>query len=125
MVVRPSPGAVHLPGLSVSEGDVIMSFDMKKFMAVGTKVRVNEPMDVPEYSIWDDDHGRTSASLKKRLQGMFFQGNRKLAAEIVYVSKESERERLRRKGLIKVRLKDPAGSMLTITCDPKTLVPCR
>jgi len=101
-----------------------MSFDMKKFMAVGTKVRVNEPMDVPEYSNWDDDHGRTSASLKKRLQGMFFRGDRKLAAEIVYVSKESERERLRRKGLVKIRVKDQAGCMLTITADPKTLMPC-
>ncbi|HOA74500.1 MAG TPA: hypothetical protein PL151_17285 [Phycisphaerae bacterium] len=101
-----------------------MAFDMKKFMAVGTKVRINEPMDVPEYSAWDDDHGRTSAALKKRLQGMFFRGDRKLVAEIVYVAKESERERLRRKGLVKIRIKDQAGSMLTITADPKTLVPC-
>lgn len=101
-----------------------MSFDMKKFMAVGTKVRVAEPMDVPEYSEWDDDHGRTSAMLKKRLQAMFFRGDRKMAAEIVYISKESERDRLRRKGLVKIRLKDPAGSMLTITADPAKLVPC-
>jgi hypothetical protein len=101
-----------------------MSFDMKKFMAVGTKVRVAESSDVPEYSTWDDDHGRTSAAVKKRLQGMFFRGDRKLAAEIVYVSKESERERLRRKGLVKVRIKDQAGSMLTITADAKKLVPC-
>jgi hypothetical protein len=101
-----------------------MAFDMKKYLAVGTKVRVAEPMEVPEYSSWDDDHGRISASLKKRLQAMFFRGDRKLGAEIVYISKESERERLRRKGLIKIRLKDPAGCMLTLTADPNTLVPC-
>ena len=101
-----------------------MSFDMKKFLAVGTKVRVAEPMDVPENSSWDDDHGRMSASLKKRMQAMFFRGDRKLAAEIVYVSKESDRERLRRKGLIKIRVKDKAGCMLTLTADPSVLVAC-
>ena len=101
-----------------------MSFDMSKHLAVGTKVRVAAPMDVPEYSCWDDDHGRMSASLKKRMQAMFFRGERKLAAEIVYVSKESERERLRRKGLIKVRIRDQAGCVLVLTADPKTLMSC-
>jgi hypothetical protein len=101
-----------------------MAFDMSKHLAVGTKVRVAEPMEVPEYSTWDDDHGRISASLKKRLQAMFFRGDRKLAAEIVYISKESERERLRRNGLIKIRLKDQAGCQLTLTADPKTLHAC-
>lgn len=102
-----------------------MSFDMNKFLAVGTKVRISSPMDVPESSTWDDDHGRMSASNKKRIQSMFFRGDRKLAAEIVYISKESERERLRRKGLVKIRVRDQAGSILTLTADPKTLVACR
>ena len=102
-----------------------MSFDMKKFMAVGTKVKVAEPMDVPEYSIWDDDGGRTSAMLKKRMQALFFRGSNKLVAEIMYISKESERDRLRRKGLVKIRLKDQAGCMLNVTADPNKLVPCR
>jgi hypothetical protein len=101
-----------------------MSFDMQKFMAVGTKVRVAEPMDVPEYSSWDDDHGRMSASLKRRMQALFFRGDRKLAAEIVYISKESERERLRRRGLVKIRVRDKAGCILTLTADPSTLVSC-
>lgn len=101
-----------------------MSFNMQKFMAVGTKVRVATPMDVPENSTWDDDKGRISAMLKKRMQAMFFRGDRKLAAEIVYVAKESERERLRRKGLVKIRVKDAAGCMLVLTADPKVLMPC-
>jgi hypothetical protein len=100
-----------------------MAFDMKKFMAVGTKVRVVEPMDVPEYSTWDDDGGRTSAMLKKRMQSMFFRGDRKLVAEIMYIGKESERERLRRKGLVKLRIKDQAGCILTLTADPNKLQP--
>ncbi len=102
-----------------------MSFDMNKFLAVGTKVRVVEPMDVPECSTWDEDHGRVSAMNKKRLQSLFFRGSRKLAAEIVYIAKESERERLRRKGLVKLRVRDQAGAILTITADPKTLLACR
>lgn len=103
--------------------DIIMSF-VQKHLAVGSKVRVAEPMEVPEYSSWDDDAGRISASTKKRMQAMFFRGERKLLAEIVYISKESERERLRRKGLVKVRLRDQAGCMLTLTADPKTLITC-
>ena len=90
-------------------------------MAVGTKVRVNDPMEVPEWSTWDDDKGRTSGPVKKRLQIAFFKGDKKVSAEIVYVSKESEREKLRRKGQIKVRVKDQSGCMLTITADPARL----
>ncbi len=100
-----------------------MSFDMTKFMAVGTKVRVNAAMDVPDYSTWDDDGGRTSAMLKKRMQSMFFRGDRKLTAEIMYIGKESERERLRRKGLVKLRVRDSAGCILNLTADPNTLMP--
>jgi hypothetical protein len=96
----------------------------QKYLAVGAKVRVTEPIEVPEYSTWDDDKGRISASLKKRMREMFFRGDRKLQAEIVYISRESERELLRRKGLVKVRLRNQAGCMLTLTADPKTLVTC-
>jgi len=102
-----------------------MAFDMNKYLAVGAKVRVAEPMDVPENSTWDDDHGRISPSLKKRMQTQFFKGDKKLTAEVMYISKESEREKLRRKGLIKVRVKDQAGCMLILTADPNKLKACR
>ncbi len=98
-----------------------MAFNESKHLAVGTKVRVNDPMEVPEWSTWDDDKGRTSGPVKKRLQTSFFKGDKKVSAEIVYVSKESEREKLRRKGQIKVRVKDQSGCMLTITADPARL----
>ena len=83
-----------------------MAFDTNKSLAAGTKVRVVEPMDVPEWSKWDDDAGRISSSVKRRLQQMFFRGNKNLSAEIVYIASEEERERLRRKGRIKVRVRD-------------------
>ena len=102
-----------------------MSFGSNKHFAVGAKVRVAEPMDVPEDSKWDDDHGRVSPSLKKRIQAQFFRGDRKLMAEVMYIAKESEREKLRRKGLIKIRVRDPAGSALVLTADPSKLVTCR
>lgn len=98
-----------------------MAFDGNKYLAVGTKVRITTPMEVPEWSTWDDDHGRISASIKKRLQGLFFKGSDKITAEVVYISKEAEREKLRRLGRIKVRLRDPSGSMLVITADPSQL----
>jgi hypothetical protein len=90
-------------------------------MAVGTKVRVVEPIEVPDWSKWDDDRGRTSSSVKKRLQAAFFKGNTRIHAEVMYISKESERERLRRNGHVKVKLRDPGGCMLVITADPKNL----
>ncbi|GAB4525867.1 MAG: hypothetical protein Kow00133_14580 [Amphiplicatus sp.] len=102
-----------------------MAFTATRNLAAGTKVKVAVPGDVPEYSTWDDDGGRISGNLKKRLQGLFFAGNPKIHAEIMYVSRESERARLRRKGLVKVRLRDPAGCSLTITADPNNLVTAR
>ena len=99
-----------------------MAFNQSKYMAAGSRVRVTEPMDVPEWSTWDDDKGRTSGSVKRRLQASFFRGDRKISAEVVYISKESEREKLRRKGQIKLRLREASGTMLSITADPSRLV---
>jgi hypothetical protein len=98
-----------------------MAFNMSKHVSVGSRVSIRKPMDTPDWSTWDDDKGRTSAKVKKRLQAMFFQGNRKVQAEVMYVSKESERAKLRRKGLVKIRLKHPSGCMLSITADPTNL----
>ena len=99
-----------------------MAFDQNKYMAVGSRVRVSEPMAVPEWSTWDDDRGRTNPSVKKRLQAAFFRGDRKISAEVVYIGKESEREKLRRQGRIKLRVRAPSGAMLSITADPSRLV---
>ncbi len=101
-----------------------MWFNMRKFLGEGTKVRVADPGDVPEDSTWDDDGGRISTRVKKLLRKRFFQGDRHLSAEVVYVAKESERERLRRKGLIKLRVRDPAGSVLVMTANPANLTGC-
>jgi len=98
-----------------------MGFNFNKYMPVGAKVRVIEPMNVPEWCKWDDDKGRIATSVKKRLQCLFFQGDRRVTAEVVYVSKEAEREQLRRDGRVKVRVRDPSGAMLTITADPTKL----
>lgn len=107
-------------GLSGEVGAV--SFSTNRAFASGTKVRVAQATEVPEWSTWDDDHGRTSGLLKKRLQSQFFKGDKKVNAEIVYIAKESEREKLRRKGQVKVRVKDQSGCSLVITADPAKLV---
>ena len=93
-----------------------------RFLSVGAKVRVAEAMGVPTWSKWDDDRGRTSSAVKRRLHTMFFQASRKVTAEVVYVPKESEREALRHLGRVKVRVRDQSGSMLNITADPARLV---
>jgi len=92
-----------------------------KSLIVGAKVHVAQPMDAPDGIEWDDDHGRTSGLLKKRLISSFFKQDKRIVGEVVYIAKESEREKLRRKGLVKIRLRHQSGSMLTITCEPRYL----
>lgn len=91
---------------------------MKKHFTAGTKVRVLSPTNsVPHWSTWDDDRQRTSTPVKRKLQSMFFAGDKRVHAAIVYISSESEREALKRKNMVKVELKDPAGSRIVITAD--------
>jgi hypothetical protein len=92
-----------------------------KSLSVGSKVKVAQPMDAPDGVKWDDDAGRTSGLLKKRLISSFFKQDQRITAEVVYIGRESEREALRRKGLIKIRLRHISGSMLTISMDPRYL----
>lgn len=102
-----------------------MAMDPSKNLAAGTKVRVTEPMEVPEWSEWDDDTGRCSTPVKKRLQTMFFKGEAKVGAEIVYIARETERDALRRLGRVKVRLRDSSGSSVVITADANKLTKAR
>lgn len=99
-----------------------MSFGARKDFAAGTKVMMGEPGEIPEWSTWDDDKGRISGPVKKRLQSMFFRADRKISAEVVYIASEEERDRLRRKGRVKVRIRDQSGCAIVITADPSKLV---
>lgn len=92
-----------------------------KEWASGTKVRVIKTSEIPPWSEWDDDAGRTSTQVKRRLQQMFFKGDKKISAEVVYVPKETDRERLRKLGRCKVRLRDVSGSSVVITADSGNL----
>jgi len=86
-----------------------------KFMASGTQIRVRIPGPTPPWSSWEDDRGRTSGPVKRRLQEMFFRGDRKIRAEVAWVSSESERDELSRKGRLKVKLREASGTTLLVT----------
>jgi len=88
----------------------------------GTRVKVKKPGPVPEYSTWDDDQQRTSNSVKRRLQGLFFKGDRRIQAAVVYIANESDRERLKSKKLVKVEVRDPAGACIVILAGTDNLV---
>lgn len=92
----------------------------KVSLAAGTRVKVKQPGLVPEWSVWDPCQ-RTSNAVKKRLQTMFFRGDRRVSAEIVYIASESVRQRLRAQGRIKVELRDVAGSSVVILADANNL----
>lgn len=92
-----------------------------KFLAAGTRVRVKDPVTVPAWSEWENDNQRTSTSVKKRLQQMFFKGDKRIQAEVVFIGSESERDKLRSKGWVKVQIRDAAGAMIVITADALNL----
>jgi hypothetical protein len=88
----------------------------------GTRVKVRKAGPIPEWSTWDDDHQRTSNSVKRRLQGLFFKGDRRIEAAVVYIASESLRERLKAKKQVKVELRDPAGASVTVLAHADDLV---
>ncbi len=89
----------------------------------GTRVKVRTPGTVPPWSVWDDDHQRTSTPVKKRLQQLFFQGDKKIVANVVYIGSESERDRLRVHGQAKVEVRSPSGASVVILAEAANLVP--
>lgn len=90
-------------------------------VSAGARVKVRDPGAVPLWSTWDNDNQRTSTPVKRRLQQLFFSGDKKVQAEVVYISSETERERLKRDKRVKVALRDPAGSQIVITADANNL----
>ena len=98
-----------------------MSMSTARFIAAGTRVKVSSPIPVPTWSTWDNDGGRTSTPVKKRLQQLFFKGDRRVSAEVVYVASEAERDKLRANKRVKLQLRDPAGSMITITAPAEAI----
>lgn len=119
----PNPEAQTLPRESefARMSEKTASISSPKHMASGTRVRVARPGPVPPWSEWDDDRGRTSGPVKRRMQEMFFRGDRKLTAEIAWVTSESERDELGRKGRVKIKVKESAGTVLIITADRENL----
>ncbi|MEW6251657.1 MAG: hypothetical protein AB1716_13510 [Planctomycetota bacterium] len=91
-------------------------------LPAGARVRVRAPGPVPEWSTWDDDGQRSSTQVKKRLQQLFFRGDKRVRGEIVYVANESLRQRLKSKNQVKVQLRDPAGATIVILADATNLI---
>jgi hypothetical protein len=89
-------------------------------LPAGGRVRVKAPTSVPEWSVWDPCQ-RTSTSTKRRLQELFFRGDKRIQGEVVYITSESLRKRLRNQGRTKVELRDSAGASIVIVADAKNL----
>lgn len=89
--------------------------------AAGSRVKVKRPGTVPEWSTWDDDGHRTSTSVKRRLQQLFFRGDTRISASIVYIASESLRDRLKTKQQVKVEVRDAAGASVVLLADATNL----
>ncbi len=85
-------------------------------------MKVRRPGAIPEWSTWDDDRQRTSNAVKKRLQHLFFRGDRRIQASVVYVASEALRAQLKAKKQVKVQLRDPAGASVVILADADNLI---
>ncbi len=92
----------------------------KASLAAGTRVKVKSPGPTPQWSVWEPCQ-RTSSHVKKRMQDLFFKGDRRITAEIVYIASESDREKLKSQGRVKLYLRDAAGSSVTILADANNL----
>jgi hypothetical protein len=90
---------------------------MKHGFSVGSKVKLIASMTVPAWCEFDDDRGRVSRHAKQVIRDRFFKGDTKLAAEIVHVANETERDKLRRAGRGKVRVRLPSGDTIVITVE--------
>ena len=88
----------------------------------GARVKVKKAGSVPEWSAWDDDHQRTSTSVKKRLQQMFFAADKRISAQVIYIGSESLRDRLKSKNQVKVEVRDPAGASVVLLADATNLI---
>lgn len=90
---------------------------MKQVLNVGSKVKLIAPSAVPEWCEYDDDRGRVSKHVKNVIRERFFKADPKLTAEIVHIARETEREKLRKLGRTKVRIRMPSGETIVIPVD--------
>ncbi len=90
---------------------------MKQVFSAGSKVKLIAPMEVPNWCTCDDDRGRVSNHVKQTIRERFFKADSKLNAEIVHVASETEREKLRKLGHTKVRVRMPSGDTITIAVE--------
>jgi hypothetical protein len=90
---------------------------MKEVFSGGSKVKLIAPMAVPVWCEWDDDRGRVSSHVKQVIRERFFKADTKLTAEVVHVASETEREKLRKLGRTKIRVRMPSGDTITITVE--------
>ncbi len=93
----------------------------KASLGAGARVKVKNPGPVPTWSTWENDQ-RTSTSVKRRLQQLFFKGDRRITGHVVYIASESQRDRLKSKGKVKVELRDPAGSSVIVLAENDNLI---
>ena len=89
-------------------------------LGAGARVKVKTPGLVPEWSKWEPCQ-RTSSSVKRRLQQLFFKGDRRVSASVVYIANESARDRLKANGHTKVELRDAAGCSVVILAETRNL----
>jgi hypothetical protein len=98
--------------MNVESSDGSSGAKLVKQFSSGMSVRVKRSGPIPTWSKCDDDRGRTSGAVKRRLQQQFFRGEKRLRAEIAWITSESERDELARKGRVKVKVKESAGTTL-------------
>ena len=93
----------------------------KTRLTAGARVKIKTPGPVPAGSSWDCDGQRTSTSVKRKMQQLFFKGDKRISGQVVYISRESERVRLKRDGNVKVEIRDAAGVILVLTTPADSL----
>ena len=89
-------------------------------VSAGARVRITSPGPVPVWSVWDPCQ-RTSTTVKRRLQELFFKGDKRVQAQVTYIASEALRDRMRKLNRAKIEVRDAAGATVVLLADTGNL----
>ena len=86
---------------------------MKTVLSTSTKVQVANPGSPPNNLEWVRDIHINPRTRKQLIEG-FWKRKRGVSGQVAYVANESDRERLRKEGKLRILIRDPSSQTITV-----------
>ncbi len=87
-------------------------------LSAASPVRISEPGPPPADVGWVRDIRLNPRTRRQLIEG-FWKGHKNVSGQVAYVANESDRDRLRRKGMIMINLRDVSAQKVTIIIPAK------